>query len=83
MPTNPNRSTVRGSDRVVLHGVCAIGPVPKDERFEVTVRVRRRRLSRAWWQTASTRTNCLESPPPDPRPIRFRTWRRSGRPRES
>jgi kumamolisin len=42
MPTNPKRSTVRGSDRVPLHGARAVGPVPKDERFEVTVRVRRK-----------------------------------------
>ncbi len=42
MPTNPNRSTVRGSDRVPFRGAHAVGPVPEDERFEVTVRVRRK-----------------------------------------
>jgi kumamolisin len=42
MPTNPKRSTVSGSDRVPLHGALTIGAVPKEERFEVTVRVRRK-----------------------------------------
>ena len=42
MPANPNRAIVRGSERVSLSGSHAAGPVPKDERFEVTVRVRRR-----------------------------------------
>ena len=42
MPTNPKRATVRGSDRKPLHDARAIGPIPKDERFEVTVRVRRK-----------------------------------------
>src|ERR1700730_3394941 len=38
-----NRKTIDGSDRgVPLHGAHAIGPVPADERFEVTVRVRRK-----------------------------------------
>ncbi len=41
MPTNPDRSTVRGSDRVPFRGARSVGPVPQDERFEVTVRVRR------------------------------------------
>lgn len=35
MPTNPNRSAVRGSDRAPLHGARAVGPVPEEERFEV------------------------------------------------
>ena len=42
MPTNPKRSTVRGSERSPLHDAHSTGPVPKDERFEVTVRVRRK-----------------------------------------
>src|ERR1700694_6003485 len=42
MPTNPSRVTVRGSERVPVHGARADGPIPNDERFEVTVRVRRK-----------------------------------------
>jgi len=42
MATNPNRVTVPGSERLPLIGARAVGPVPKDERFEVTVRVRRK-----------------------------------------
>lgn len=42
MPTQPDRRTVRGSERTVLPGAHAAGPVAKDERFEVTVRVRRK-----------------------------------------
>lgn len=42
MPTNPNHGTVRGSERTSLPGAHAVGPVPPDERFEVTVRVRRK-----------------------------------------
>ena len=42
MPANPNLATVRGSERIPLPGTRAVGPVPKDERFEVTVRVRRK-----------------------------------------
>ena len=42
MATNPNRVTVPGSERLPLTGARAVGPVPKDERFEVTVRVRRK-----------------------------------------
>jgi kumamolisin len=37
-----NRTIVRGSEIGPLHGARAVGPVPKDERFEVTVRVRRK-----------------------------------------
>jgi kumamolisin len=41
MPTN--RKTIEGSDRATpLHGARVVGPVPSDERFEVTVRVRRK-----------------------------------------
>jgi kumamolisin len=41
MPTN--RKIIDGSDRALpLHGARAVGPVPADERFEVTVRVRRK-----------------------------------------
>jgi hypothetical protein len=42
MPTQPQRTPVRGSEWLPLPGARAVGPVPKDERFEVTVRVRRR-----------------------------------------
>src|SRR5262245_40833525 len=42
MTTSPNRRTVRGSERAPIAGAHAVGPVPKDERFEVTVRVRRK-----------------------------------------
>jgi kumamolisin len=42
MSTDPDRSIVRGSERVPLRGARAVGPVPQDERFEVTVRVRRK-----------------------------------------
>ena len=42
MPTNSNRVTVRGSERVPLSGARVVGLVTKDERFEVTVRVRRK-----------------------------------------
>src|SRR6266571_6719665 len=38
-----NRSTIQGSDRGrPLHGSRILGPVPAEERFEVTVRVKRR-----------------------------------------
>lgn len=37
-----NRATVRGSERISLSGAQAVGLVPNDERFEVTVRVRRK-----------------------------------------
>jgi kumamolisin len=42
MATSPNRKAVRGSERAALPGARPVGPVPKSERFEVTVRVRRR-----------------------------------------
>jgi len=42
MSTVPNRSILPGSERTPLHGANAIGSVPEDERFEVTVRVRRK-----------------------------------------
>jgi hypothetical protein len=42
MATIPNRSLIRGSERTPLHEARAMGSVPKDERFEVTVRVRRK-----------------------------------------
>jgi len=42
MSENATRATVKGSERISLHGAHAIGPVPNDERFEVTVRVRRK-----------------------------------------
>ena len=35
--------TINGSDRAApLHDARVVGPVPADERFEVTVRVRRK-----------------------------------------
>src|SRR5512140_1280695 len=42
MATPPTRSTFHGSDRTPLHDAHSTGPVPDDERFEVTVRVRRK-----------------------------------------
>lgn len=42
MPTNSKRATVPGSEKLPLTGAKAVGPVPQDERFEVTVRVRRK-----------------------------------------
>jgi kumamolisin len=42
MPGKTKRSPVAGSERVPFHGAVSAGPVPKEERFEVTVRVRRR-----------------------------------------
>ena len=42
MATISNRSVIRGSERSPLHEARAVGSVPKDERFEVTVRVRRK-----------------------------------------
>ena len=51
MPTNANRATVRGSERTPLADAKATGLVPADERFEVTVRVRRK-------TALSTMANC-------------------------
>ncbi len=42
MSTTPKRSIVPGSERTPLHGARAVGAIPEDERFEVTVRVRRK-----------------------------------------
>ncbi len=42
MTGNIHRATVRGSERIPLAGAKSVGAAPKDERFEVTVRVRRR-----------------------------------------
>lgn len=42
MSANSNRATVRGSERVPLPSARIVSPVTKDERFEVTVRVRRK-----------------------------------------
>jgi hypothetical protein len=42
MVTRSKRATIRGSERIPVPGARAAGAVPKDERFEVTVRVRRR-----------------------------------------
>jgi hypothetical protein len=61
MALSPNRMIVRGSEHVSMPGARAVGPVPNDERFEVTVRVRARLLSKAQPQTASKPTNFLAS----------------------
>ena len=43
MPATSDRRTIKGSDRAApLHGASIIGPIPNDERFGVTVRVRRK-----------------------------------------
>ena len=42
MSTSQNRKTVQGSDRTPFSGARSVGPVADDERFEVTVRVRRK-----------------------------------------
>jgi kumamolisin len=42
MDTNHTKSEIRGSERVPLHGARSLGPVPEDERFEITVRIRRK-----------------------------------------
>ncbi len=47
MPTSkggkqPMMKAITGSERILLSGARAIGPVAADERFEVTVRVRRK-----------------------------------------
>lgn len=42
MPSNTDRSIIKGSERIPLHGAQSTGPVPENERFEVTVRVRRK-----------------------------------------
>jgi kumamolisin len=42
MSMSTDRKTINGSDRAPLHGARVVGPVPADERFEVTVRVRRK-----------------------------------------
>jgi len=42
MTTIQNRKTVLGSERAPFGGSRAVGPVDGDERFEVTVRVRRK-----------------------------------------
>jgi kumamolisin len=41
MSTQQSRKTVPGSKRAPFDGAKSIGPAPADERFEVTVRVRR------------------------------------------
>ena len=40
MPAKPKRIAVRGSERAPLPGAKAVGAVPDDERFEVTIRLR-------------------------------------------
>ncbi len=42
MDANQNVTHVRGSERIPLHGAYSLGPVPEDERFEITVRIRRK-----------------------------------------
>jgi kumamolisin len=42
MSENSSRTNVKGSERFPLHDAHAVEPVPNDERFEITVRVRRK-----------------------------------------
>jgi kumamolisin len=42
MPANPKRSKIQGSDRKPLQDARVVGPIPNEERIEVTVRVRRK-----------------------------------------
>ena len=42
MAAGSRRKVVAGSERAPLAAARALGPIPRDERFEVTVRVRRR-----------------------------------------
>ena len=42
MNTNSKRSIIIGSERTPLHNALVAGSVPEDERFEVTVRIRRK-----------------------------------------
>jgi len=42
MPSHSDRSIIKGSERLPLRAATSTGAVPADERFEVTVRVRRR-----------------------------------------
>ena len=42
MPAKPNRVAIHGSERAPVPGAHAVGAVPDDERFEVTIRVRRK-----------------------------------------
>jgi kumamolisin len=42
MPAKPNRVAIHGSERAPVPGARAVGAVPDDERFEVTIRVRRK-----------------------------------------
>ena len=42
MPSNPDRVIIPGSERTAFQGAVPRGLVPSDERFEVTVRVRRK-----------------------------------------
>lgn len=42
MPKKSNFATLRGSIPALVQGAHPLGPVPADERFEVTVRIRRK-----------------------------------------
>ena len=42
IPKDPKRSIVSGSNRTPLYEAKAVGLVPEDERFEVTVRIKRK-----------------------------------------
>ncbi|MBF0466430.1 MAG: S8/S53 family peptidase [Nitrospirae bacterium] len=42
MSKKSERSIVKGSERVPFHGAVATGPIHDEERFEITVRVRRK-----------------------------------------
>lgn len=47
MPANEPRIAIEGSDRDPVPGARAVGPIPPDERIEVTIRLRRRTPSPA------------------------------------
>ena len=47
MPTTTSRHTIPGSERSAMPGAKAVGAVSPDERFEVTVRLRAKALTRS------------------------------------
>jgi kumamolisin len=42
MVTKHKRINIKGSEKIAMSGAKAVGPVPDDERFEVTIRLRSR-----------------------------------------
>ncbi len=44
MPAKPKRVTIHGSERAPVPGARAVGAVPDNERFEVTIRLRPKKL---------------------------------------